>query len=176
MTIAAVGGGAAAGGASGGAAAAGRAATAPAAGTQAAGGGSATVPPRSGGQAARRPAAGARGKTGARGRAGKAGKSGTPSKPNPVSGVFDKTAAVEQSFDATANELRGLTLTPPKRITASDGAGFLGGLLIYVLALNYLRFGRDGVKGWLAAKFVNRPWMPPDDTGGDGDKKGSASA
>jgi hypothetical protein len=79
----------------------------------------------------------------------------------------------EKRFDSAADTARGLTLTPPKKITANDGAGFLGGLLLYVLALNYLRYGKDGVKGWLGAKFVNRPWMPPDDSGAeDGGRRG----
>ena len=96
------------------------------------------------------------------------------------SGFFD---GAERRFDSAADTARGLTLTPPKKITASDGAGFLGGLFLYVLVLNYLRYGREGVKGWLGAKFVNRPWMPPDDTGardgadrGDEDTRGSAEA
>lgn len=37
------------------------------------------------------------------------------------------------------------------------------GLFLYVLALNYVRHGPEGVKGWLAAKFLNKPWTPPED-------------
>jgi hypothetical protein len=40
----------------------------------------------------------------------------------------------------------------------NDGAGFLLGLFVYALVLNYLRGGPDRVKGWLAAKFINKPW------------------
>lgn len=40
---------------------------------------------------------------------------------------------------------------------ANDGAGFLLGLFAYALLANYLRNGVPGVKGWLAAKFLNRP-------------------
>lgn len=151
----AAGGAAAAGG---GGAAAGQSA-AGGVGGQAAGGGLAT--------AARKPAAGPRGKKGA---AGAAGSSGTPGKPGKSgsSSMFDKAGNVEQAVDSGINEARGLTLTPPKRLTVNDGAGFLGGLLLYILALNYLRYGREGVKGWLGAKFVNRPWTPPDDGGADG--------
>lgn len=87
-----------------------------------------------------------------------------------TSGFFE---GAEKRFDGAADTARGLTLTPPKKLTANDGAGFLGGLLLYVLALNYLRYGKDGVKGWLAAKFVNRPWSPPDDSGAE--DGGSAS-
>lgn len=40
---------------------------------------------------------------------------------------------------------------------ANDGAGFLLGLFAYALLANYLRHGIPGVKGWLAAKFLNQP-------------------
>ncbi|KAB2809297.1 hypothetical protein F9L07_19855 [Pimelobacter simplex] len=49
-----------------------------------------------------------------------------------------------------------LTLRPPRRLDGGDLAGFFGGLLAYTLALNYLRYGPQGVKGWLSAKFFNR--------------------
>ena len=40
---------------------------------------------------------------------------------------------------------------------SSDGSGFLLGLFVYALGLAYLRYGAAGVKGWLAAKFLNNP-------------------
>lgn len=43
----------------------------------------------------------------------------------------------------------------------NDGAGFLLGLVLYALALNYLQGGTPQVKGWLGAKFVNKPWRAP---------------
>lgn len=49
------------------------------------------------------------------------------------------------------------TLSLPKRPDAGDVAGFGFGLVLYVLALNYLRYGPAGVKGWLSAKFLNQP-------------------
>lgn len=173
---AAVGG---AGAASGGAAAAGSAGSAGSAGARAAGttslgsAGVGTPPPT--------PRKGAKGAKGAR------GKTGTPGEPTAVSQALQAPQVVgdkaAKAFDSAAETGRQFTLTPPKKLTASDGAGFLGGLLLYVLALNYLRYGKDGVKGWLGAKFVNRPFYPPDDSGADGSKdttstteKGSASA
>ncbi|MFT3871035.1 MAG: hypothetical protein QM714_12540 [Nocardioides sp.] len=54
-------------------------------------------------------------------------------------------------------DLSGLTLTPPKKLRAGDLGGFAAGLVLYVLALNYLRFGGVGVSGWLRAKFLNQP-------------------
>ncbi|MFL6144534.1 MAG: hypothetical protein ACJ72N_22060 [Labedaea sp.] len=43
---------------------------------------------------------------------------------------------------------------------AEEGAGVLLGLLAYALLLAYIRYGPDGVRGWLAAKFLNRPYGP----------------
>lgn len=40
---------------------------------------------------------------------------------------------------------------------ANDGAGFLLGLFAYALVANFLRNGAAGSRGWLAAKFLNRP-------------------
>jgi hypothetical protein len=40
-----------------------------------------------------------------------------------------------------------------------DGAGFILGLVAYALLVNYLRGGVPAVRGWLAAKFINRPYM-----------------
>lgn len=42
-----------------------------------------------------------------------------------------------------------------------QGAGFLLGVIAYALALNYLRGGPDAARGWLAAKFLNRPYAAP---------------
>ena len=41
---------------------------------------------------------------------------------------------------------------------AQEGAGFLLGLFAYALLLNYLRGGVPQVKGWLGAKFLNKPY------------------
>lgn len=54
-------------------------------------------------------------------------------------------------------DLSKVSLTPPRRPSAGDLGGFFAGLVLYALALNYIRFGPAGVKGWLGAKFVNRP-------------------
>lgn len=75
-----------------------------------------------------------------------------------------RLARGERWFDQSAREAGRISLSPPKRLTAKDGSGFLFGLLLYVLALNYVRHGPEGVKGWLGAKFLNKPWEPPDDS------------
>lgn len=54
-------------------------------------------------------------------------------------------------------ELPSPTLTPPRRLSSGDLGGFAAGLLLYTLALNYMRYGSEGVSGWLRAKFLNQP-------------------
>src|SRR4051812_10140503 len=49
------------------------------------------------------------------------------------------------------------TLRAPARLSASDGTGFMLGLVLYAIGLNYLRYGWPGVTGWLSAKFINEP-------------------
>lgn len=43
---------------------------------------------------------------------------------------------------------------------AEEGAGVLLGLVLYALLLSYVRYGPDGVRGWVAAKFLNKPYGP----------------
>lgn len=42
----------------------------------------------------------------------------------------------------------------------NDTAGFVLGLLLYALTLNYLQGGSAQVRGWLRAKFLNQPYGP----------------
>lgn len=42
---------------------------------------------------------------------------------------------------------------------AADAGGFLTGLALYTVAVIYIRYGPEGWKGWLKAKFLNQP-MP----------------
>jgi len=42
-----------------------------------------------------------------------------------------------------------------------EGSGFLVGMLLWALVLAYFRGGPAEVKGWLAAKFINRPYHGP---------------
>jgi len=41
-------------------------------------------------------------------------------------------------------------------VSVNDGAGFVLGLLAWVLTMQYIRGGPDGVKAWLRAKFLNQ--------------------
>lgn len=74
------------------------------------------------------------------------------------------------SFEAP--DLSKLTLSPPRRPNPGDLGGFMAGLVLYALAINYLRFGPDGVKGWLGAKFLNRPAALGTGTGNGGQGQG----
>lgn len=47
------------------------------------------------------------------------------------------------------------TLSPPTR--ARNAGGFAFGLLLYTAAITYIRYGPAGWKGWLSAKFLNKP-------------------
>lgn len=47
----------------------------------------------------------------------------------------------------------------------SDGGGFLLGLLLTVLGLNYIRQGPAGVKAWFMAKLFNKTSPDPNDGG-----------
>lgn len=40
----------------------------------------------------------------------------------------------------------------------AEGSGFLLGLIAYAMAINFLRGGPNQLKGWLGAKFLNRPY------------------
>jgi hypothetical protein len=49
------------------------------------------------------------------------------------------------------------TLRPPRGLTSKDAGGFALGLLVQALAVSYIRYGAAGPKGWLSAKFLNKP-------------------
>lgn len=48
-------------------------------------------------------------------------------------------------------------LTPPRKPDVGDLGGFLAGLVGYALFLSYIRYGPGGPKGWVEAKFINKP-------------------
>jgi hypothetical protein len=77
---------------------------------------------------------------------------------NPASGTGSSSGSGSPTLASFAPSIPSVspTLTPPKRLNGGDLAGFMTGLLLYTLALNYIRFGKSGVTGWLSAKFLNR--------------------
>ena len=44
---------------------------------------------------------------------------------------------------------------PPRRL--ADAGGFLTGIGLYMVVVIYVRYGAEGWKGWLSAKFLNKP-------------------
>lgn len=46
-------------------------------------------------------------------------------------------------------------MKPPTR--AANAGGFLTGLALYTVVVIYIRYGAAGWKGWLSAKFLNKP-------------------
>jgi hypothetical protein len=65
------------------------------------------------------------------------------------------------------------TLRPPTR--ARDAGGLAFGLLLYTAVITYIRYGPAGWKGWLSAKFLNKPLqgLPSSSTGGPSKSSGS---
>lgn len=51
----------------------------------------------------------------------------------------------------------GPRLIPPRSTKAKDWGGFAFGLVVHALVMSYIRYGKEGPKGWLRAKFLNRP-------------------
>lgn len=87
---------------------------------------------------------------------------------------FEDDPELVDSFDAGARDRSGggrpasgrrpstPRWSPPKPAAdfVSDGSGFLLGLIGYALVLNYIRGGPAAVRGWFAAKFMNKPYQP----------------
>jgi hypothetical protein len=65
----------------------------------------------------------------------------------------------------------------PSKLDAGDASGFAFGLLLYVLALQFIKYGPSGPTAWLRAKFLNQPQAPAKGTGKPkGDKAGDGQA
>lgn len=57
----------------------------------------------------------------------------------------------------TVKAMPAPTLTPPKSVSGKDLGGFALGLVLHALVVSYIRYGKAGPKGWLSAKFLNKP-------------------
>lgn len=76
----------------------------------------------------------------------------------PAAAKASKPAAGRASkLRSVAGAVPTPTLTPPKKLKAGDMGGFAFGLLLYALAVSYIRYGAKGPTGWLSAKFLNKP-------------------
>lgn len=75
-----------------------------------------------------------------------------------LEGYFDSGASDARGASRRARlEGAGAKAADKGLSVANDGAGVLLGVLIYALLFGYLRCGMPGVKGWLSAKFINKP-------------------
>lgn len=105
---------------------------------------------------------------------GPSGKGGGRAKPGPRSG------GLGGALKAGGLDVGKPTLKLPGKPSAGDVSGFAFGLLLYVLALSYIKYGKDGPRAWLAAKFLNKPMTPATGTGkprkGDGADQGDDAA
>lgn len=55
------------------------------------------------------------------------------------------------------SSMPGPRFIPPRSAKASDWGGFAFGLVLHALVMSYIRYGKEGPKGWLKAKFLNQP-------------------
>lgn len=53
-------------------------------------------------------------------------------------------------------------LRPPRTLSTRDSAGFALGMVLYALTVSYIRYGKAGPRGWMAAKFLNKPLQGDD--------------
>jgi hypothetical protein len=56
---------------------------------------------------------------------------------------------------------KGVVAPVTARVGSDDLAGVVVGMLGYIVVINYLRGGLPAVRGWFAAKFLNRPYTGP---------------
>lgn len=88
------------------------------------------------------------GGTGSPAPGGKRGKGGAPRSRRP--------ALPSPAGGPTWRQLRPTSpARPPTRV--ADAGGFLTGLALYTVVIIYVRYGTEGWKGWLKAKFLNKP-------------------
>lgn len=57
----------------------------------------------------------------------------------------------------TARSIPTPTLRPPRTANLKDASGFALGMVLHALVVSYIRYGAEGPKGWLKAKFLNKP-------------------
>jgi hypothetical protein len=126
-----------------------------------------------GAQEASAPETGGGGRGGSRG--GKRGSGGAPAGGGPSAASRFRTMGPGWSAVRPT-----MPTTLPTR--AGDAGGFLTGLALYTVVMIYIRYGADGWKGWLKAKFLNQPMTTGSGSGASANgstpktKKGGAAA
>jgi hypothetical protein len=105
-----------------------------------------------------------------------AGRAGTPYDESifgSVEGAQDAyTVGVDEARGERRQQSRDQLAGAGRRVAGlrgpdwvNQGAGFVLGMLVYALALNYVQGGPDQARGWLAAKFLNKPYRAHKATG-----------
>lgn len=67
----------------------------------------------------------------------------------------------------SSSSLRSKVASPVSKFSSDDLAGAVMGALGYIIVINYLRGGLPQVRGWFAAKFLNRPYKAAATPGGE---------
>lgn len=100
-----------------------------------------------------------------------AGQDGTPFNPQIFgddqgardawqAGADERAAGARQDRIDTATGAARKVARPGGPGFVNDSAGWVLGLVVYALVLNYLQGGAAQARGWLGAKFINRPYAP----------------
>lgn len=89
---------------------------------------------------------------------GTGGGGGSTGKPSAPARSGRSGSGSSKGRSSSGSGLIRPTLQPPRSaVGGKDWAGFTLGLVIYALVVSYIRYGSDGPKGWLKAKFLNKP-------------------
>jgi hypothetical protein len=102
---------------------------------------------------------------------GRIGADGLPAEGSGVRQAF-------QDVNASGPGWGSLRPTSPARVPtrAADAGGFLSGLALYAVVMIYIRYGPAGWKGWLSAKFLNKPLTGANGASGPTTKSGGKAA
>lgn len=87
--------------------------------------------------------------------------SATPSPAQaPASSSSNRRSSSTRTSSSWSKALSKVKPVLPRKPDAGDLAGFCAGLVGYAIGLSYIRYGTDGPKGWISAKFINKPLTP----------------
>jgi hypothetical protein len=89
---------------------------------------------------------------------------GSTSRSTSSSAAPPAAAARDKAIDERADRIAASTTSAARRVAspggpqvADTGAGVILGAVLWALVLNWLRYGAAGARGWLSAKFLNKP-------------------
>ncbi|MFP5372391.1 MAG: hypothetical protein ACLGI3_16810 [Actinomycetes bacterium] len=84
-------------------------------------------------------------------------ETGNPPVPSDAGGGRDRKSSGSRSLPNALTDQRGAPaiFRADGLRAANTGGGFVLGMFVYVIGLNYLREGKPGVQKWLKAKFLN---------------------